>query len=45
MENWNKNKTIVCFHFLFEGKVDESNLYKLESIVKNYKKKCRNEFI
>ena len=37
MENCNKNKTIVCFYILFEGNVDESNLYKLESIVTNYK--------
>ena len=38
MENCNKNKRMICFHFLFEGKGDESNFYKLESIIKNYKK-------
>ena len=37
MENCNKNKTIVSFYILFEGKVNETNLYKLESIVTNYK--------
>ena len=37
MENCNKNKTIVCFYILFKGDVDESSLYKLESIVTNYK--------
>ena len=37
MENSDKNKTIVCFYILFEKNVDRTNLYKLESIVTNYK--------
>ena len=37
MKNCIANKTIVCFYILFEGNVDVSNLYKLDSIVTNYK--------